>query len=192
MSLLVPITRADHVYASVEFWELGHKLFNTTPETYPVPFVCGDIFDPSFLEPTPPVYANPPTAAPELSSIRTLSELRGHVSAITICSVFHVFETEETQLKLARAIGSLLSPQPGSMIVGRHNGSAHKGSESGMTFNMFCHSPQSWEEMWDGVVFEKGTVKVEARLLEKQMKYKLGDAVRERPVSVLEWSVTRV
>ena len=180
-----------------DFWTLGHKLFGTTPETYPVAFLAGDILDGAFLALADPSYAATSTAlamatASNLSDMTCLSALHARVSVITICNVFHVFETEETQLKLARALGSLLSSEPGSMIVGRHNGLAQKGWRRGQSFHMFCHSPQSWEEMWDGVVFEKGTVKVEARLLEKQRKYMLDEAVRERPVSVLEWSVTRV
>ncbi|RPD55365.1 hypothetical protein L227DRAFT_309593 [Lentinus tigrinus ALCF2SS1-6] len=175
-----------------EFWELGHKLFNTTPETFPVPFVPGDIFDPSFLEPTPPIYGPPTTPVPNLSSVRTLTELRGHVSAITICAVFHVFETEEVQLKLARALASLLSPAPGSMIVGLHRGLLEKGIWQGQSFKMFSHSPESWADMWDGVVFEKGTVTVEARLVQKQRKYMQDGVQSEKPLPVLEWSVTRV
>ncbi|KAI0697091.1 hypothetical protein C8T65DRAFT_813953 [Cerioporus squamosus] len=175
-----------------EFWELGHRLFNTTAETFPVPFVCGDIFDPSFLAPSAPAYTPPPSPAPSLSSVRTLTELRGHVSAITICAVFHVFETEEAQLRLARALASLLSPAPGSMIVGLHNGLPEKGWWHGQTFHMFCHSPASWAEMWDGVVFKKGTVRVDARLVEKHTRVMQAGAESVRTTSVLEWSVTRV
>ncbi|RPD71338.1 hypothetical protein L226DRAFT_547415 [Lentinus tigrinus ALCF2SS1-7] len=174
-----------------EFWELGHKLFNTTPETFPVPFVPGDIFDPSFLEPTPPIYGPPTTPVPNLSSVRTLTELRGHVSAITICAVFHVFETEEAQLRLARALAPLLSPEPGSMVIGWHNGRHEKGYTEGYALRMFCHSPGSWRELWDGKVFEKGTVKVDARLVEKQRRY-LKDGVPTVGMrTFLEWSVTR-
>ncbi|RPD55373.1 hypothetical protein L227DRAFT_615445 [Lentinus tigrinus ALCF2SS1-6] len=175
-----------------EFWELGHKLFNTTPETFPVPFVPGDIFDPSFFEPTPPTYSPPATPVPNLSSVRTLTELRGHVSAITICAVFHVFETEEAQLKLARALASLLSPAPRSMIVGLHNGLPEKGFRQGDSFHVFCHSPESWTEMWDGVVFKKGAVKVDARLVDKPGRYVVDGVQSVRTASVLEWSVTRV
>ena len=98
------------------------------------------------------------------------------------------------QLQLARALGSLLSPAPGSMIVGRHNGLPQKGFWRDRAFlDMFCHSPESWEEMWDGVVFEKGTVKVEALLVEKQSRMMLPDgAVGHKPIFILEWSVTRV
>ncbi len=178
--------------APAEFWELGHKLFNTTAESFPVPFLPGDIFDPAFLEPSPPTYTPPPSPPPPLSSVRTLTELRGHVSAITICAVFHVFETEAAQLELARALAALLSPAPGSTIVGLHNGLREKGWWRGQTFHMFCHSPESWAEMWDGVVFAKGSVRVDARLVEKERRYMQDGMESVTPTSVLEWSVTRV
>ncbi|RDX41920.1 hypothetical protein OH76DRAFT_175124 [Lentinus brumalis] len=175
-----------------EFWDLGHKLFKTSAETFPVRFLPGDIFDPAFLEPTPPTYNRPPTVAPLPSSVRTLTDLRGHVSAITICAVFHIFETEETQLRLARALASLLSPEPGSMIVGLHTGLREKGWWRGQTFHMFCHSPESWAEMWDGDVFEKGSVRVDAWLVERERRSMQDGVARVTPTSILEWSVTRV
>lgn len=30
----------------------------------------------------------------------------------------------------------------------------------------FCHSPSSWEELWNVVVFPRGSVKVEARIVD--------------------------
>ncbi|KAI0737398.1 hypothetical protein C8Q80DRAFT_320839 [Daedaleopsis nitida] len=80
-----------------EFWSLGHKLFKSSPETFTVPFLAGDIFDASFLETIPPVYTPAAGDLPELKSAKTLSEFR---SAITVCSVFHLFNTEEEQLQL--------------------------------------------------------------------------------------------
>lgn len=157
-----------------------------------MPFLPGDIFDPAFLEPAAPVYAAPSTSTPTVSTVRTLTELRGHVSAITICAVFHVFETEEAQLRLARALASLLSPEPGSMIVGLHNGLPEKGWWQGDSFHMFCHSPESWVELWDGVVFEKGTVKVDVRMVEKAGRYMVDGVPGTRSASVLEWSVARL
>ena len=37
--------------SDLDFWTLGHKLFGTTPETYPVAFLAGDILDGAFLAP---------------------------------------------------------------------------------------------------------------------------------------------
>ena len=82
---------------------------------------------------------------------------------------------EEKQLHLARALAGLLSPEPGSLILGAHGGRPEKGlrvemlrpNSHGVT--MFCHSPESWVEMWE-TVFEKGTVKVEATLKEVERR----------------------
>ncbi len=175
-----------------DFWDLGHRLFNTTQETFPIPFLAGDIFDPAFLEPTPPIYTAPSTAAPALSAVRTLNELRGHVSVICVCAIFHLFDTEEAQLRLARALAPLLSFELGSMIIGWHNGRHEKGYTEGYALRMFCHSPESWTALWDGDVFEKGTVRVGARLVEKQRRH-LKDGVPTIGMrTFLEWSVTRI
>ncbi|KIJ29313.1 hypothetical protein M422DRAFT_269263 [Sphaerobolus stellatus SS14] len=32
-----------------EFWKIGHNFFRTSTETFPVPFLAGDVFNPSFL-----------------------------------------------------------------------------------------------------------------------------------------------
>ncbi|KAH9000620.1 hypothetical protein EDB86DRAFT_2802022, partial [Lactarius hatsudake] len=41
----------------------------------------------------------------------------------------------------------------------------------------FCHSPSSWVALvWDGVVFPKGSVKVEARLVD--FNYDIGVRVK--------------
>ncbi len=56
------------------------------------------------------------------------------------------------------------------MIFGAHVSRPEKGFRTeapppapGYLGNrMFCHSAASWAELWDGEVFEKGTVRVEA------------------------------
>ena len=80
-----------------DFWTLGHKLFGTTPETYPVAFLAGDILDGAFLAPADTSYAATPTAlatasASNLSDMTCLSALHARVSVITICNVFHLFD----------------------------------------------------------------------------------------------------
>ena len=53
---------------------------------------------------------------------------------------------------------------------------------------MFCHSPESWKELWDGQIFKKGTVKVEAGLVERQ-----GNPYNPNSkFYFLWWSVTRL
>jgi hypothetical protein len=95
------------------------------------------------------------------------------------------------QFALAKQLATLLSPQPGCIIFGSHGGLPVKGVRtSSAGRNMFCHSPESWTELWDGVIFKKGTVNVEATIVEWGFR-SVGvsdDAVRF--VKALVWSVT--
>lgn len=95
-----------------KFWDLGHKLFRTTPETYPAKFLAGDMFDDAHLSPTTPTPSGPP---PPVGSVNSLTELRGHVSAITTSSFFHLFG-EEKQFEVCKRLAALLDPRPGSII----------------------------------------------------------------------------
>ncbi len=172
---------------------LGHKLYRSTPETFPATFLAGDAFDPAHLAIVPPVYAVGPDPVPDLPTLTSLNPLHGHVAAIHASSFFHLFN-EEQQLHLARAMAGLLCPLPGSMIIGTHAGAFEKGAEthdvgggngsSGGSVTMFCHSPESWTELWDGQVLKNGKVTVEARLAPIQ----IGERVRH----VLQWCVTRL
>jgi len=49
---------------------------------------------------------------------------------------------------------------------------------------MFCHSPETWKELWDGEVFVKGSVQVEVEL------WKMKEA--EEKVELMVWSVRRL
>ncbi|KAI0061715.1 hypothetical protein BV25DRAFT_1870697 [Artomyces pyxidatus] len=180
-----------------EFCDLGHKLFRSTPETFPLPFIAGDVFAPSHLETVPPFTLASPAATPrpDLAALASLNPLRGHVSAIHASALFHLFQ-EEQQLRLARALAALLSPEPGSMIFGEHHGLPEKGFQfslrTGEAKGLFAHSPESWTELWDGVVFEKGTVKVETELVKRvgarvDLRLAPGTAFY-----LLTWSVTRL
>ena len=189
-----------------DFWTLGHKLFGTTPETYPVAFLAGDILDGAFLAPADTSYAATPTAlatasASNLSDMTCLSALHARVSVITICNVFHLFDTAAAQLRLARALAGLLSPSPGSMIVGtqaarpehgarreRRPGATDTDTDTG-TITVFYHSPRSWEALWDGEVFRKGSVEVEARLIEHRVR---NGVLGEVTYWFMDWSVTRL
>ncbi|TFY82951.1 hypothetical protein EWM64_g1066 [Hericium alpestre] len=177
------------------FWDAGLKLFKRTPETYPVPFIAGDVFDHANLEPVPVfTAASPPTTPrPVLKDLTSLNPLRGHLSAIHASAFFHLFQ-EDKQLELARALACLLSSEPGSMIFGQHGGLPEKGfrAMSTSTHQMFCHSPDSWRELWDGVIFEKGTVRVDADIVSSGR----GDTMQRLYPDVkwyrLNWSVTRL
>ncbi|EJF60603.1 hypothetical protein DICSQDRAFT_155718 [Dichomitus squalens LYAD-421 SS1] len=171
-----------------DFWNLGHKLFKTTPKTFPIPFLAGDAFKPDFLEAVEPLYTAPSTPRLNLSELTSLNSLHGHVSVISVCAIFHLFSAEEAQFQLAQNIAGLLSSEPGSMILGYHIGREEAGvrvgqGTAGTDFRLFCHSPESWTELWDGKLFWKGTVRVEARLM---------DHTTDQTYQMLEWSVTRL
>lgn len=173
------------------FWGAGHKLFKSSPETFRTTFVAGNVFD--LITPRAPFYEKPKNQRPDLKSLTSLIPLQGHLYAIHVSSFFHVFQ-EEKQLELAKLLATLLSPLPGSAIFGKHAGKAEKGfrmerAEKG-SFKMFCHSPSSWVEVWDGQVFEKGTVRVETVL----EPYPRADITFEKgsEFTFMAWSVTRL
>ena len=184
-------------FVLAEFADIGHKLFRTTQEAYPIAFVPGDAFDAKHLDVVPPLAsAHEPTGPPEgsalnLGSLTSLNPLHGRVFAIHTSSFFHLF-SEASQLHVARALAGLLSPEPGSVVFGVHLGKADKGSiPSSMDEDrqIFCHSPESWAQLWDGVVFEKGVVNVKAELVYMGRE---PDAQQYPIVTVLAWSVTRL
>jgi len=188
-----PVKNAIASDLHAEFWDYGHELFKSTPKTFPAAFVPGDAFDSALIEPREPFYSKPPTPRPsDLGSLKSLTPLQGHVSAIHASSFFHLFN-EEKQLLLAKQVVTLLSPEPGSIIFGAHGGRPVKGLRTEMLNSrggyMFCHSPESWKDLWDGQVFRKDSVKVEAKLIERNV----GPTDPTRIVHhLLVWSVTRL
>ncbi|TFK93026.1 hypothetical protein K466DRAFT_594724 [Polyporus arcularius HHB13444] len=178
-----------------EFWDYGHKLFNSTQETFPARFLAGDVFDPAHLALVPPFTSSPAKSQPQLSTLTSLNPLRGHVSAIHISAVFHLF-SEEEQVELAHKLAGLLSPEPGSIIFGLQSGRADKGFrvEAGVPNShgkqMFCHSPESWTELWENV-FPTGTIRVDAdvRELNRDDLKPVGEGAK---FWVLTWCVTRL
>ncbi|KAG9316774.1 hypothetical protein JVU11DRAFT_2837 [Chiua virens] len=107
-----------------ELWDLGHELFRSTPESFSATFVSGDALDPAFLSPSASRVELPVDV--DVSTITTLNDLRGKVSAIWAASFFHLF-SEKHQRQLAHALGSLLSPEKGSVIFGAHIALPNKG-----------------------------------------------------------------
>ncbi|PCH33469.1 hypothetical protein WOLCODRAFT_62696 [Wolfiporia cocos MD-104 SS10] len=187
-------THQSNPFFATEYWELGHKLYKTTQEQFPAHFIPGDALNPAFLQPVAPFYEPLPNPVADLSSLKTLTPLQGRVSAIHASAFFHLFD-EAGQLALARALAGLLAPAPGSVIFGAHGGEAEKGfrAASSLTASserMFCHSPESWVQLWDGEVFEKGTVKVEAFLVDVGKK-ELPSMDRGSYMHLV-WSVTRL
>ena len=184
-TLLLDCVRLISIFE--EFWNLGHDLFKSSPEKFPVPFIAGDVFDPSHLQSVPPFYEQPISAAPALSSLISLTPLHGHVSIIHASSFFHLFD-EEKQLLAAQTLASLMSPLPGSLMLGTHVALPEKGMKTelfGQQSSMFCHSPNNWREMWDGQVFKKGTVNVQANLV--RVEHDLPGSSH-----LMSWSVTRI
>ncbi|KAJ7457340.1 hypothetical protein FB451DRAFT_1142590 [Mycena latifolia] len=168
-----------------EFWKLGHELFRSTPETFPVPFLAGDAFDSDFLEPSESIVTQSEVigSSPPLASLKSLTPLRGHIAVIHISYLFHLF-FEPQQRHLACALAGLLSPVHGSVILGCHVGIREKGFRDGpFGHPVFCHSPKSWREMWEEV-FPEGSIEVDVHIQRR---------VSDPPdVGLLVWSVTRV
>ncbi|KAG0696581.1 hypothetical protein DFH29DRAFT_194172 [Suillus ampliporus] len=174
-----------------ELWNLGHELFKSSPETFPAHFVGGDAFHPEMLAVAPPASVQTTEApSPDLNNLTSLNPLRGCVSAIHAASFFHLFK-EDKQLHMARALAGLLSAEPGSVILGAHAGAQEKGVINevykGLEVEMFVHSAESWNAMWDGEVFKKGTVKVEAELKEVPLR-----GEDDQSYLTFFWSVTRL
>ncbi|KAJ3849198.1 hypothetical protein EV368DRAFT_75844 [Lentinula lateritia] len=176
----------DNVIASdihKDFWDLGHEMFKSTPKSFPVPFVQGDIFDTNFLEATKPfTVESPPTKpVPTLNTLTSLNLLCGHLSACFCGAFFHLFG-EDGQKQIAEALNGLLSPKP---VKGFWHPT---GSER----YMFCHSPESWKDLWEGL-FGKGNVDVKA-----QLRKEIGDDLfgtypgNKDSYHVMDWSVSRI
>jgi len=122
---------------------------------------------------------------PDLYTLKSLTPLQGHVSAIHASAFFHLFDKDRQQA-LGKRLGSLLSPLPGSLILGSHRALL---DGPGILTNMreeqvFCHSPESWKEFWDGGIFPAGAVQVEAELVPR-----IRDGQQQW---MMRWSVTRI
>lgn len=82
---------------------------------------------------------------------------------ITVNFTFKLF-SEKNQRQLAHALGSLLSPKNGSIIFGCHVALPTQGiltEISDKDVKMFCHDPDSWEEMWVGRSIAQGSTGVD-------------------------------
>jgi len=125
--------------------------------------------------------------------VNNLTELRGHTSAIYASALFHFFD-EEKQFELAKRLAGLLDPRPGSIIFGSHSAGLIQGQSLDPFMREFRHSPESWTQMWEEQIFEKGRVKVDT-VLEDLSMTALGTVL---PVGGgtklywLSWSVERL
>lgn len=177
-------------------WEHGHRLYRTTPDTFPAGFVGGDAFNDKITSLQEPLSSPPPleTKPTSLVALTSLNPLRGHVTAIHASLFFHLFE-EEKQLELARRLAALLSPEPGSVIFGGHYGRSEKGLKTEILGNgrehvQFWHSPASWKDIWNGGVFEKGKVKVDVEWLEDDSHFT--ELQKNGKIYYIKWCVTRL
>ncbi|KAE9386147.1 hypothetical protein BT96DRAFT_928414 [Gymnopus androsaceus JB14] len=107
-------------------WELGHELFRSTPQSFSMSFIEGDILNTGFLSAVSTKDSPLANTAPFLGSITSLNDLRSHVSAVYTGNFFHLF-SETQQGQIARGLAGLLSPDPGSMILGIHGGRPTNG-----------------------------------------------------------------
>ncbi|PYI31204.1 methyltransferase domain-containing protein [Aspergillus indologenus CBS 114.80] len=130
---------ASYLYGSdlhPEFITLGYDLF-ADRTTLATEFIPSDIFDPACA---------------------LLQRLTGQVDIINAASFFHLFDWDR-QVALAKQVITLLRPQKGSLLVGRHVGDFVAGeredSELGATY--YRHDLESWRRMWAQVMAETGT-----------------------------------
>lgn len=191
-----PISQTIGTDLQPAFWDLGHKLFRTTPETYPVKFLAGSALDDAQFCPTAPI---PPHPLPSVASVKTLTELRGHFSVIYAGSLFDVLGEGE-QVELGKRLAALLDPRPGSIIFGSHTGAPSGGQRNEMFPKIPCHSPESWIQIWEEQFFQKGEVKVTANAVEMDMAADIfgvtgrkvaGEVEGAAKYHMLVWSVER-
>jgi len=179
-----------------ELWAFGHMMFRSTPESFPVPFIQGDVFDPAFLDSFEPLSTRtsaPPSSFPDLYTLASLNPLRGYISAFFTGAFFHLF-TEKDQFKLACKLARMLSPEPGSMLIGVQGGSERRGLwRPSPDYSMYCHNPDSWREMWERV-FSPDKVQVKTRLRKEDGGLSFHGMWPDNtiPYCVMEWSVTRL
>ncbi|KAI0027979.1 hypothetical protein K488DRAFT_59916 [Vararia minispora EC-137] len=178
------------------FWEYGHKLFRSTPETFPASFIQGSILDPTIIAEHPPlsIGSDPPTQRPsDLRSLTSLNHLRGHVFICFAGYFFHLF-TYDDQARLARALAGLLSPVRGATILGLQVSTGKREPWSlTLGYALMSHSVESWEEMWKEA-FRGCEIHVVTNMRPRQGNltvYGLNSRERGETYYIMEWLVTR-
>lgn len=179
---------------NIEYYDLGHQLFRTTPDTYPFSFIPGDVFDlaSQLFETRPNTEALSP-----LRSLTSLAPLHSRVSVLHASSVIHLFPPEKQQ-RLAHIFASLLSPSSGSIIVGKQLATKSGINEWDFRNAVGCawsYSVSAWRDLWMG---DKGPFKpeeVDAQVLESSLPADIGNAAVGKSTAIitfLEWSLKRV
>ena len=179
----------------LEFWEWGHDLYRSSPSTFPAVFISGDVFDSNIL--SQDVLGSPAIRPDSLSSLTSLNPLKGHIFAIHASFFFHLFN-EEMQLDAARRTATLLSPEKGSSIFGRHYVRSTQGTRTevladGTMHTQFWHSPESWRQLWEKQVFEhsQGNVQVEMDL-EVSTEYTVMENKNDGVLYMMNWCITKL
>ncbi|GJJ06970.1 hypothetical protein Clacol_001168 [Clathrus columnatus] len=181
-----PIEKVVVMDKNQKLWEIGHRLFCSTPRTFPVKFIRGDIFDQSVLSD----YTSPSLSQPNIHSLDTLTPLKEHATTITLQMVFHLFDLKRQYL-LAKRVASLLSSAPNSLIVGRQMGDATPRTMMLGKSPHFIHNPESWERMWSDV-FPKGSVEYRTALVDLPPHLRSGSSGMLGISQFLVWSIRRL
>ncbi|KAK1227266.1 hypothetical protein PQX77_009753 [Marasmius sp. AFHP31] len=167
----IPVENVIGTDLRADFWDWGHKLFKSTPESFPAAFVAGDALDKSFISGRGLSSPNEPPTEVNLQSLTSLTPLQGRVSAVQASNIFHFFGEAE-QLDLALGLVSLLRPRPGAIIFGIQLGT--DGDEPGFIriqtsgFDRYAHTASSLKAFWEDKVFAGAPVKVQTKLVSKQ------------------------
>jgi len=153
------------------------------------------MFDPNVL--SQDVLGSPTVRPDNLSSLTSLNPLKGHISAIHASLFFHLFD-EEMQLDAARRTATLLCPEKGSVIFGRHYVRSTQGMRTevladGTVHTQFWHSPESWRQLWEKQVFEdfQGSVRVEMEL-EVSTEYTVMESKKDAVLYMMNWCITKL
>ncbi|KAF1842254.1 uncharacterized protein K460DRAFT_370242 [Cucurbitaria berberidis CBS 394.84] len=135
---------ADNIYGcdlQPGFIELGYKLFKDRGKLQ-TKFLIADIFDPN----------------------SALEELRGQIDMVYAGSFFHLWGLDD-QIKVSKAVATLLRPRQGSMILGRQIGAVEASEQTSPTGTMYRHNVESLKKMWKEIGDDLGvTFIVEASL----------------------------
>ena len=155
------------------FIELSYELF-CDADTLKSQFVVDDLLRTNAEKVDPQVLQsathNKSTPSP---SIVPLASLDSRVSIIAVNSFLHLYNYSD-QLKLAKRIARLLSPERGSLILGRQVGSSVPGEYNAVNNKgtRFSHDVASFRRLWDQVAEEVGhrcKFRVEATLDEEEL-----------------------
>ncbi|KAL9002048.1 MAG: hypothetical protein Q9188_005005 [Gyalolechia gomerana] len=140
------------------FIDLGYDLFQDRA-TLKSQFLVEDLLRTDHGEGSDIDGDNLPGTASTLSTpaLIPLASLYSRVSIIAANSIFHLYNYSD-QLRLAKRVLQLLSPEPGSLILGRQVGSSPPGEYSALDNRgtRYSHDIASFRSFWDQVAEEIG------------------------------------